>query len=148
MEENNSNQTQEPINNETNKVPLSTKKKIILYVVLIASIFLSSLSGVCAKFASGEAFLSFKFCLFYGLEILILGVYAIIWQQIIKHLNLSISYAFKATALIWTLVWGATIFNEYFSATKLIGVAMVIIGIIVVNFKKWYITFLWFYRYL
>ena len=86
--------------NNTNK-----KHAWVLYLVLLISIFISTLSGVCAKFAASQSIFSFKFFLFYGLEIFILGVYAIIWQQVIKRLNLAVAYSFKATALIWTLVW-------------------------------------------
>ncbi len=117
--------------NNTNK-----KHAWVLYLVLLISIFISTLSGVCAKFAASQSIFSFKFFLFYGLEIFILGVYAIIWQQVIKRLNLAVAYSFKATALIWTLVWGLFIFNETINATKIIGVAIVIIGIIIVNIKK------------
>lgn len=118
------------------KTKLSKKKMILLYIVLIVSILISSTTGILAKFASGEPFLSFKFCLLYGSEIIILFVYAIIWQQIIKHLNLSVAYSFKATALIWTLVWGSLVFKENFGITNFIGVAVVIVGIIIVNLKK------------
>ena len=112
------------------------KHSWLLYLVLLISIFISTLSGVCAKFAALQPFLSFKFFLYYGLEIVILGVYAIIWQQIIKRLNLAVAYSFKATALIWTLVWGIFIFNENINLTRILGVAIVIIGIIIVNIKK------------
>ena len=114
----------------------SKKQNILIYLILILSIFIFSLTGVCAKFASGQPFLSFKFCLFYGTEILILGIYAIIWQQIIKRLNLSIAYVFKSTSLIWAILWGLIIFNETFSIQKIIGVIIVIAGIIIINVKK------------
>ena len=115
----------------------STKtKKLILYLALIFSIFISSVSGVMAKYASFQEWMSFKFFLFYALEIFMLGVYAIIWQQVIKHINLSIAYVFKATTLIWTLIWGIFIFNETFTVTKIIGVAIVIGGIMIANWKK------------
>lgn len=128
------NESLEYSNTEKNR---TTKKHTwILYLVLLISIFISTLSGVCAKFAASQPIFSFKFFLYYGLEILILGIYAIIWQQVIKRLNLAIAYSFKASALIWTLVWGLIIFNETINATKIIGVAIVIVGIIIVNIKK------------
>lgn len=62
------------------------KTKIRDICILQAVIAVYTLSTVFAKFASGQEFLSFKFILFYGIEMLILGVYAIIWQQLIKNL--------------------------------------------------------------
>ena len=132
--EKNESETLGSSNSEKNKT--NKKHTWILYLVLLISIFISTLSGVCAKFAASQPIFSFKFFLYYGLEILILGIYAIIWQQVIKRLNLAIAYSFKASALIWTLVWGLIIFNETINATKIIGVAIVIVGIILVNIKK------------
>ena len=64
------------------------KTKIRDICILQAVIAVYTLSTVFAKFASGQEFLSFKFILFYGIEILILGVYAIIWQQLIKKFDI------------------------------------------------------------
>ena len=78
-----------------------------------------------AKFASGQEFLSFKFILFYGIEILILGVYAIIWQQLIKKFDISVAYANKAMGLLWSIVWAILIFNETITIKNVIGVIII-----------------------
>lgn len=67
------------------------------------------------------------------LEVAVLGVYAILWQQLIKHFQLSIAYANKATTLLWSLVWSTLLFHEAVTPAKLIGVCMVIVGIIILN---------------
>src|SRR5574344_1954248 len=98
---------------ERNKME-EIKKKITIKDILIlqAVIAVYTLSTVFAKFASGESFLSFKFIMFYGIEILILGLYAIIWQQLIKKFDISVAYANKAMGLLWSIVWAILIFNE------------------------------------
>lgn len=109
----------------------SVKIKELLILQFIIMIY--TLSSVVAKFASGEEFLSFNFILFYGLEILILGIYAILWQQIIKKFDLSVAYANKAMSLLWALLWAVLFFKENISIKNVIGVIIVIIGTIIVN---------------
>ena len=96
-------------------------------------VMIYTLSGVASKFASGQNFLSKGFVLFYGIEICILGVYAILWQQMIKHFDLSIAYANRAMALLWSLLWAVIFFSEQISIKNVIGVIIVIVGIIIIN---------------
>lgn len=46
-------------------------------------------------------FLSFGIVFRYGLVILTPGVYAIVWQQIIKRLPLTAAHANKAVTIVW-----------------------------------------------
>ena len=111
-----------------------SKRSLIKNIIILQSIILIyTLATVVAKFASGENFLSFKFILFYGLEIFILGIYAILWQQIIKKFEISIAYANRAMALLWSLVWAVVFFHETITIKNVIGVVIVIIGTIIVN---------------
>lgn len=105
-------------------------EKIKPYLVLNLILFFYSLGGVCSKTASGMEFLSLKFCLFYGAAIFILGVYALLWQQIIKKLPLNIAYANKAITLIWGMMWGALIFKEHITLSNIIGAVVVLAGIL------------------
>lgn len=94
-----------------------------------------SLGGIFAKLAAQEDFLSFKFLVFYGLEIVILGIYALGWQQFIKRLPLTAAYANKATGVIWGCIWGGLFFHERMSFGKIIGILLVISGIILFAFS-------------
>ena len=105
-------------------------KNIILLQIIIA---VYTLSTVAAKFASAQEFLSTKFILFYGLEIIILGIYAIFWQQIIKKFEISVAYANRAMGLLWSIVWAIVFFHETITWKNILGVIIVIIGIMVVN---------------
>ena len=107
------------------------KNKIIFH--LQGAILLYSLSGIASKFASNYDFLSFGFVLCYGIEIFILGVYAILWQQIIKKTDLSVAYTNKATSIFWSMLWSVLIFNENISIKNIIGVVLIFIGILTVN---------------
>ena len=111
------------------------KKKIAIKDVLILQIIVAiyTLSGVAGKFASGNRFLSWGFILFYGMEIAVLGVYALLWQQIIKKFDLSVAYANRSIALLWSLVWAVVFFHERVTVQNVIGVLIVIAGTIIVN---------------
>ena len=71
--------------------------------------------------------------LFYGLEVVILGIYALLWQQVIKKYDLSIAYANKAVTLIWALLWSVILFKEHLKWNQIVGVLIVIAGIYMLN---------------
>ena len=111
----------------------TNKKKttnLITLALLHILLIIMSFGGVCSKFAAGEPFLSFKFCLFYGCLIAILGVYAIGWQQVIKRLPLTVAYANKAIGVVWGMIWGLVFFGEAITPKRIIGAAIVITGIV------------------
>lgn len=103
------------------------------FLLLQVSFLIYSCSSVVAKFASGNEVLSFKFILFYGLEVVILGIYALLWQQVIKKYDLSIAYANKAVTLIWALLWSVILFKEHLKWNQIVGVLIVIAGIYMLN---------------
>lgn len=90
-----------------------------------------SMSGICSKMASKTEFLSFEFCFYYAIIIGLLGFYAIGWQQIIKRLPLTTAFANKAVTVVWGIVWGAIFFQEAITVGKIVGAALVIIGVVI-----------------
>ena len=105
-------------------------KKAKAYLLLHGIILLYSLGGLCSKKASAQEFLSTEFCLFYFLLIVILGVYAVLWQQILKRLPLSTAFANKSATVIWGMLWGALLFDETITLKMIIGAAFVLTGIV------------------
>ena len=82
--------------------------------------------------ASQYDFLSFWFIFFYGLVILNLGVYAIVWQQIIKKLPLNTAYSNKAITIVWGILWGFLFFREQITWNMIVGALIVIVGVVLV----------------
>lgn len=113
---------------------MKIKKKDIFLLQMVFLIY--SINSIVANFASKEEFFSIRFILLYGLEILILGIYAVLWQQIIKKFELSVAYANKAVTLLWALVWGALLFKEEITLPKVTGIFLVIVGIVILNSGK------------
>lgn len=106
--------------------------KIKYFVILHIELIILSLSGVCSKMASKQQFMSKEFILYYGLVILNLAVYAIVWQQIIKKLPLNTAYANKAIMVVWGMLWGVIFFHEKITWNMIVGGIVVIIGVITV----------------
>ena len=106
-----------------------SKDKVKTFILLHLMLMVYSLSGVCSKFASKEKFLSIRFCFFYGCIILLLGFYAIAWQQIIKQLALTTAFANKAVTIVWGIIWGIIFFQEHVSVNQIVGAIIVIIGV-------------------
>lgn len=112
------------------------KIKVKDILMLQAVFFIYSINSIVAKLASSQESFSTGFILLYGLEAAILGVYAVLWQQIIKKFELSIAYANKAVVLIWAMIWGSFLFNEQITLPKVAGILLVISGIVVLNSGK------------
>lgn len=108
------------------------REKIVYYVALHIELLLFSLGGICSKIAGHYDFLSFWFIFFYGLVILNLGLYAIVWQQIIKKLPLNTAYSNKAVTIAWGILWGFLFFQETVKWNMILGAAIVIIGVLIV----------------
>lgn len=63
---------------------------------------------------------------------MILAVYAVAWQQVLKKLSLSSAYANKAVTIVWGLLWGKLLFSEKIIFQNILGVLMIIMGIYIV----------------
>ncbi len=111
----------------------NSKTKIGYFLLLQLSVFVYSFSMVAARMASGNEFMSPGYIFFLGLEIVILGIYAILWQQVIKRFQLSVAYINKSVTLLWSMLWNYLIFSQGITVKKVIGVLIVMAGVIVMN---------------
>lgn len=101
-----------------------------ILLVLHVLLFVYSFSGILSKKASSEPFLSLAFVLLYGGMLLVLAIYAVAWQQIVKRLPLTVAFANKAITVVWGIMWGALLFKEQVNAGMIVGAILVIAGII------------------
>ena len=108
------------------------KKNISAYLLLHFAVFVLALGTVCSKFAASQEFMSFEFIALYAGVIGTLGVYAIIWQQVLKKIPLTNAFVNKSATLFWSLLWGVTLFGETISISMIIGIIIVFIGVILV----------------
>lgn len=104
----------------------STKAFVALHLLLA----IYSMSNVFSKFAADKPFLSWGFVLYYGLVLLILFVYAIGWQQVIKRMPLTAAYANKAVTIVWGIIFGMLLFGETVSVPMVVGALIIVAGIV------------------
>lgn len=109
--------------------PQKQKYPLLLMLVLHVGMMISSLSGVFAKMAAGQELLSLPFFFFYGLDLAAAFVYAIIWQQVLKRMPLTVAYANRPMSLVWGLIWGSLLFQETITWNMLLGAAVIFVGI-------------------
>lgn len=114
------------------------KKKIGIVDILQlqGAVIVYSLSTVAANFASKNEFLSLGYIFFFGCEFVILAIYALIWQQMIKKFQLSIACANKAVTLLWSMLWNFLIFSTGITPFKVVGVLLVVVGVVIMNTDK------------
>lgn len=115
---------------------MKNKIKIGDILALQVVFLIYSVNSIVAKLASEQERFGLLFFVFYALEVVILGIYAILWQQIIKKFELSVAYANKAVTLLWAMIWGALLFKEQITLPKVAGICLVIVGIIILNSKE------------
>ena len=105
------------------------KNKFYKYIYLHVLLLLYSFCGVFSKLATQNDFMSLKFCVFYGTSLIILGIYAIFWQQILKKFSLTTAFFNKAITIIWGMIWGVLFFGEVITLNMIVGTIIVLIGI-------------------
>lgn len=113
------------------KTDISPRRLLLLQAVVI----LYTLSSVMAKFASGQE-ASGRILFFFGMDLFFLGLYALFWQQLIKTLPLSVAYANRAMALLWSALWARLVFGEKIGVRQMGGIVLVIVGILIINGER------------
>ena len=103
------------------------------YILLVAAFFIYSLSSVLIKYASKYAITSMNYWLLYIMTVLVLAIYALVWQKVLKKFELFIAYSAKGLVIIFAFLWGIIFFNEAITVQNILGLLIIIIGIVVVN---------------
>lgn len=60
----------------------------------------------------------------------VMGIYAVCWQQILRHIELSTAYMFKGTSLIFVMLFAFALFGEQITLNNIIGACVIIVGIV------------------
>ncbi len=101
------------------------------FILLFVAFLVYSTTGVFSKLASREIFLSFGYFSYFALVLLTMGIYAILWQVILKKTPLSKAFLFKSMTVLFSLCFAYFVFNEIITWKNLVGASLIIIGIIV-----------------
>ena len=106
------------------------KKGIALVLALIGVNLIYACVSIFTKLASGQEWMSGGYMLYIAGAFGIIGIYAILWQQILTKVPLSTAYMFKGTSLIFVLLISFFLFGEKMTWNNLLGAALIITGIV------------------
>jgi drug/metabolite transporter (DMT)-like permease len=101
--------------------------KIVIGLLLVHLVF--STVSIAVKYTSMQEMLSLRYFIGLGIVILILGTYAIVWQQVLKRIDITLAYMFKATGVIFVLLYSVFLFGEPITTWNIIGAAIIVTGI-------------------
>ncbi|MBR4470652.1 MAG: transporter [Erysipelotrichaceae bacterium] len=107
--------------------------KLKSLIALHLSLLLFSASMIFSKYCSMQSFLSFRYILFFGMQVFCLGIFAVVWQMVLKKIPLSIAYANKGITIVWGMLIGYFLFHEKVSLMNIVGALIIIIGIVVIE---------------
>lgn len=112
------------------------KNKLTKYLFLHFCILLFTVTTILSKYASSYEFLSLSYLMIFALMIIIMGIYAILWQQAIKPFKASIAYSNKSVTTIWTLIFSTVFFHERITINNIIGAVLIIFGVVLVAMEN------------
>ncbi|MGI6217187.1 MAG: transporter [Coriobacteriales bacterium] len=111
---------------------MSSKVKSLFALHILLMVY--STSTIFSKMASGVPFPSLEFFLYYGAVLLLLAVYALGWQQILKRMKLTTAFSNKAVTVVWGIIWGVVFFAEPVTPLKVLGAAMIVAGVVLFSY--------------
>ena len=98
-------------------------------IALVGINMLYACVGICTKMAAQQDAFSWPYLLWFGGAVVIIALYAVLWQQILRRIELSTAYMFKGTTLIFTMLIAALLFGEAITVPNIIGSVIIITGI-------------------
>ena len=101
---------------------------IKLHLCILLYVCVSLLSKIAAQFP----FLSMAYILLICGMFVVLGLYALLWQQAIKPFPPSVAYSNKSITIIWTTIISALFFSEKITMNNILGIPVIIAGIVLV----------------
>ena len=109
--------------------------RILVLIVLHVMLAIWSCTDVLSKYAAGEDFFSTGFFAMWAGVLVLMGVYALGWQQVIRRMPLATAFANKAITIVWGLFWGVALFGEAVTPGKIVGAMLVVAGIVLFVFS-------------
>lgn len=109
----------------------SISYKNILLIAVVVAIY--SLSGLFTKLASSYDFLTTGYSLCLSGVICILGLYAILWQLVLKRIPLNQAYPFRSLSVVFGLAIAYFAFQETVTRQNLLGCAIVLLGLLIIT---------------
>lgn len=104
--------------------------KLTHYISLIAINMLYACVSIFTKLASQQEFMSWEYVLAFFGAVMVMGVYAVLWQQVLKRIELSVAYMFKGTSIVFVMLLASLLFGEQITWSNIVGAIIIVIGIV------------------
>lgn len=113
------------------KIDKLLEKPTNVYLFALIAILVESFSSVCLKLAGRYPVFSTGYILYYLGAIVVMGIYAVLWQLLLEHLPLTTAYLRKGLSYIFLYLWAFVLFGEHISIMQWIGTAIILAGMVV-----------------
>jgi multidrug transporter EmrE-like cation transporter len=104
-------------------------------LLLLLAFVVYSCESVFVKLASNFQIFSIEYLLFFGLAIAVLGIYAVLWQIVLKQMPLSLAFNSKSITVVIILLFARFLFGEEITIKNMVGSSLIIGGIILMPHK-------------
>lgn len=105
-----------------------------LFLAFAVAVYSSS--GFFTKLASQYEFISTTYILCLFGVVVVLGIYAVLWQIALKMVNLNQAYLFRSLGLIYGLCIAYFAFHESISWQNVLGALIVLFGLLILLSEK------------
>lgn len=99
------------------------------YCSLVAVNLLYASVMLFTRSAAEYDFISWQYILWFIGAVVVMGVYAVCWQQILRRTELSMAYMFKGMSIVFVMLLAYIFFDEAITWNNLLGAAIIILGI-------------------
>lgn len=106
-----------------------TKRLLILHLNILVFSFTGIFSKLCANNIAENGVIDMRTWIYAALIFINCGIYAVFWQQNLKHFEVNIAYAHRAVYNIWSLLWSVLIFCETITIGNVVGTALIVAGV-------------------
>lgn len=107
-------------------------KKIHDLLLLICTFLVYSISLLLSRTASLQTSRE-SFLLFYGLSLMAMALYAVLWQLALQKTQLNTAYSMKAITMIFAVIFGFLFFKEAITVRTVIALAIIFSGVYLVG---------------
>lgn len=109
--------------------------RILYFTLMHIGFLVYAFYAVLGKIAAKKEIFSPGFIGIYCAVFVILMVYALIWQQVLKAIPLIIATANKTITIVWGILFGRIFFNEKITLNMIAGGIVILAGILILSFE-------------
>lgn len=118
----------------------TNKGKAGIFFVLQFMNILYSLNSVLIKIVSSrwesDGLFVFSTIFILIIAIIILGIYALLWQKILSKVDLTVAYMCKGMIIFWGMLWAFVFFGEHISVLNMVGSVLIFLGTYMVTVNE------------